>query len=175
MHIILGILAAVIAVAFLLYRIYIAVQIGRGVARSASKAGQYVRRRRLLGRNRKAFEQVEDPRTAAAAILASIVEAGRALTKEQESHATAAMKDSFVVDRQQAENFLSEGRWLARDAANTIALVNRLGPVIVEKTTPDERRAFVALVEDTLGIGGPPTDLQTDALGVLRQRLQLVN
>jgi len=175
MHVILGILAAVIAAAFLIYRIYIAIQIGRGVARSAGKAGQYVRRRRLLGRNRKAFEQVEDPRTAAAAILASIVEAGRAMTNKQETHATEAMKDSFVVDRQQAEDFLSEGRWLARDAANTVALVNRLSPVIVEKTTPDERRTFVALVEDTVEMGGASTDLQTHALGVLRQRLLLVN
>jgi len=175
MHVILGILAAVIAVAFLLYRIYIAVQIGRGVARSAGKAGQYVRRRRLPGKNSKAFEQIEDPRTAAAAILASIVEEGRAMTNEQETHAVAAMKDSFVVNRQQAEHFLSEGRWLARDAANTVALVNRLGPVIVEKTTPDERRAFVVLVEDTLDVGGPPTDLQSHAVSVLRQRLQLVN
>lgn len=175
MHVILGILAAVIAAVFLLYRIYIAIQIGRGVARTAGKAGQYVRRRRLLGRSRKAFEQVEDPRTAAAAILAGIVEAGRAMTNEQEAHATAAMKDSFVVDQQQAEDFLSEGRWLARDAANIVALVNRLSPVIVEKTTPDERRAFVALVEDTLERGGATSDLQTHAVSVLRQQLMLVN
>jgi uncharacterized tellurite resistance protein B-like protein len=172
MHILLGILAAVGVIGVIIYRLVLVAQAGRTVAEAAGEAHKFVRRTHWrYKRDGDPLDPVDDPRVAAAAILAAVVEVRRVMNADQEAKVIVALRRAFEVSQSDAGEFLAEGRWLAKDAANLDVFMGRLTPVILAATTETERAAFADLVEDTIAAGGPATDLQKDAVARLRGKL----
>jgi len=172
MAFVLAILGGLGAVALVLWRIKMAADATRDIVEAADVARKYVRRTRWKSR-RKAGRPAEpdNPRAAAAAMMAAVAEADGALTEAETSAILEEMTTRFKLAAGDAEALLAEGRWLSKDAGDLSSFLRRMEPPIRAACTEQERRELLAMLATVAEANGPADPIASQAIETLRRSL----
>lgn len=162
MHILLGLIAIIGGIVFWIWRIRNAATVAREVVDVAGDVQAAVRR---FGYRRHAdkhpLDVVEDPRLAAAGILAAIAKMDGDYTREQIMTIQNECARVFEATPKDAEDFASYGRWLAQQLSNPDEVVRRLSRGLSGTLGPAERAQFLEMVERVAVVeGGGVSDPQ---------------
>ena len=127
MHIILGIIGLLAAASFWIYRINAAARGAQELADLAGEAANLPRKMRFKSKTgKKAIDVLEDPREAAAVILAGyMLEAGDVPSDKREQLA-AILGERFEISRNTSEEMVAQAFWMHADIANPDSVVNKM-------------------------------------------------
>ena len=169
MHILIAVLGA-LAAAFWAFTYFMnAAREGReavGEVKGALRRGKWSRRV-----DQRLIENLSDPREAAAVMLVQIALYDGDLTDRQRRHIVDDMGRVFEADPETAEGLFAFARMAVgeiNDAGNSARKILR---PVAEICQPEERSAFIALLEKTAEIEGPPTDAQRRLIAEVRRAL----
>jgi uncharacterized tellurite resistance protein B-like protein len=172
MHIILGILAVLGAIAYFIIRANQVNQASREILETAVDAKALMRSSRW---RRKAktdpVRSVSDPRLAASAMMCAMAQSEGGLTERQQAEILALITRHFQLDGQAAEEMFAQGRWLASDVKELSSFLHRLAPVIADHCAEQERRELAEMLRTVAAVEGAPSDIQEDAIRNLQYRL----
>jgi uncharacterized tellurite resistance protein B-like protein len=158
MHILVGILGAVFAVALVIWRISVVIQAGKTVVSATRDAKAALRRRGWSHRAAaRPLDAIDDPKLIAAVILMASIRCDREITQEDRDRMTAEMQRAFRVDRKEAMDLAGEAEFLVRDIADYPRWAGRLAAALVPKCSAEER-AQVLEMAAILGPGGAPSE-----------------
>lgn len=173
MHYLLAILAAAGGIAGLLWRLHLASEAAKGMVETAGEARKFWRRhnwRRKLATDNPA-SLIEDPREAAAAMMAAVADADGVLSEREREAILEQSMNVFGLSQPESEELLAGGRWLARSAGDLSSFLRKLAPII-EKACDDAERAELMTMLDTVAAAdGAAPEFVGDALERLRDRL----
>ena len=172
MHILIGIVTAVVAIVFFIMRMQSAARAGAQLADTVTDVSRAMRRHRWEHRrDRNVLESVEDPRRAAAGMLCAVAEEEGAITEVQTGLIRQLMTERLEVPADDCEDFFTEARWLAGQAASLDVCLERLSVAIRANCTPDERADLLRMLRDVAGATSPASDTQKHAIGRLELKL----
>lgn len=173
MHILLGILAVVGTIAFLLIRLNKVNRAGRDLMETASDVKKAVRRYRWQSKSQQktSLSDIADPRLAATIMMCALAKSMGDITELQRDTMLGQMRDTLQMDDDEAVEMLAEARWLISDLNDLDTTLRRIAGTIETGCTGDERREMVAMLETVAAAEGGVTEQQTKALDRLRQRL----
>ena len=172
MTILAGLVALIGVVATLLWRINMAADATRGAAEAVGDASGAVRRffwRRK--NNRTPIEAIEDPREAAAAMMAALAEYDGALTEKEEVVILAQMQGHFGADDKLGRELLAHGRWLAKDVRDLDQFLRRAARPVEQKCTMEEKRDLIEMLRATVAANTSKTDVPSVAVARLADTL----
>ena len=159
MHILLALLSALGVLLFILYRISQAANAARDIADATGDARSPLRRwswRRRFGAN--PLDGLQDPREAAAAMLAAVASADGGMSEKEMLAIKDEMTRHFEATQEQAEELLAHGRFLVRDRNDLSEIFRRLAPLLRAKCTPDERADLIEMLGNVATAEGPAAD-----------------
>ena len=174
MHILLGILAVVGGVLFWIWRTQNAATAARDVVEVADDIRAAVRR---FGFSRKAnqhpLDGIDDPRLAAAGILAAFANMDGALSRDEIAGIAKTCRDAFGCSAHDADQIGAYGRWLIQQSPNNMdEVIRRLGRNLVHKLDEAEKQDLLTMIERVASIeGGGLSDIQADAMERLARQL----
>jgi uncharacterized tellurite resistance protein B-like protein len=168
-----AVLGALGAVGLVLWRIKMAADAARDLAETADDARKYVRRTRWKNRQKAGEKAVpEDPRLAAAAMMAAIAETDGALSEAEREAILGEITTRFEVSAETAEALLAEGRWLSKDAGDLSSFLRHMDPPVRAVCTEQEQRDLLdmltAVAEADNGEADP---IAAQAIETLRRAL----
>lgn len=174
MHILLGALAVLGAIAIWVWRIRMAAEAAREVAGVADDMRAALRR---FGMRRRAGQHpsdvVDDPRLAAAGILAALARMDGDITDRQRNAIEVEARAVFRVDAAEAQDIAAYGRWLSSQSANADDAVWRLSRRFQALASNDTYDDLLGMMTRIAAIeGGEPNALQNDAIETVRRRLR---
>ena len=174
MHILLGILGFIGGLAMLLWRIKMASDAAKDIASTANDAKNYMRKRRW---QKKAavdpIKDINDPREAAATILAALASYDAAISESEETVILQEIKSAFQTSNDVAIELLAHGRWLSKDAGDLNAFISRLLPPIVRHCSQKEKHDLLGMMERVASANGSASDLENDAIFFVQRHLGL--
>ena len=174
MHILLAILGAIGTIGMLLWRIKMAADAAKDIASSAKDAKNYMRRRRW---EKKAaadpIKDINDPREAAATILAALASYDGTMSETEETTILQEIKAAFQTDDKMATELLAHGRWLSKDSGDLNAFISRLLPPIVRHCSDREKHDLLTMMEHVSSANGTISDLEKDAILFVKRHLGL--
>ncbi|MFK7945360.1 MAG: TerB family tellurite resistance protein [Paracoccaceae bacterium] len=175
MHILLGLLAAIAAAAFWLYR----AQAAREQAREILDGANDVRlaARRLLYKrkhNTHPADSVEDPRLAAAGIMVAVATMDAPISQTEIATMTRLMSETFDINEREALDMVSFGRWVADECGTNDEAVRRLAKVVAQEAGPDAGPDLIRMATEVAAAeGGALGDDENYALDQLRKALKM--
>jgi uncharacterized tellurite resistance protein B-like protein len=157
MGILLGLLAVLGAVGMILWRLNQASGAARELAETAGEVQGFFRRRKW----QKKFagdplQLIDDPRAAAAAIMAALAQADGAISEAEQAVIVKQMCEKFGAKAPAAEELLAHARWAVRDIVEVDSCVRRLLPVIERTCGPQEREQLIEMLEAVAAANGQP-------------------
>jgi uncharacterized tellurite resistance protein B-like protein len=173
MHYVLAILAAIGVIAGLLWRLHLASEAAKGMVETVGDARKFWRRhnwRRKLSTDNPAA-LIDDPREAAAAMMAAVADADGALSERERETILEHSIRTFGLSPPEAEELLAGGRWLARSAGDLSSFLRKLVPIIEKGCDDGERRELMSMLDAVAAADGAPPEFVADAIARLRQRL----
>lgn len=173
MHVLIGLIAIIGAVAFWLWRVRAAAEASNEIVDAASDARAALRR---YGYRRKAgqhpTESVDDPRLAAAAILAAVAKMDGDLTADQFNALRVECRASFRVDQGEADDMAAYGRWLADQCKSPDDAIRRLAKIVRDRAPKEAHGDMIRMMERVASVqGGAPSSLQKDAIEMVKRTL----
>ncbi|WP_299625485.1 TerB family tellurite resistance protein [Pelagibius sp.] len=174
MHILLGILGVVGVALFWYWRMRNAATAAREVVEIADDMRAAVRR---FGYRRKAnqnpLDGIEDPRLAAAGILAAFANMDGALSREEIDAIDEACGKAFACSAEDARQIGAYGRWLVQQSAgNMDEVIRRLARNLIGQLTAEERGQLLATIREIAEIeDGALSDAQEDSFRRLEHQL----
>ena len=174
MHIFLGVLAVIGAIAFFVIRANRAAQAGKELLDTATDLKNAKRRHdwnRHSGKD--AFEQVEDPRLAGMAILYALAASDGELGEEQYAEVVSEAAALFRAAKNEAEELVGQARWLFGQSGNVDAVIARMAPLVQTVCDAEDLAEFRATADRICSLGGSASDVQLSSLRVLETRLGL--
>jgi len=167
-----AILGALGAVGLFLWRIKMAADAARDIAGAADDARKFVRRTRWKSRQKAGDKAVpEDPRLAAAAMMAAVAETDGALSEAEREAILKEITTRFEVSAEDAEALLAEGRWLSKDAGDLSSFLRRMDPPVRAVCTEQERRDLITMLTMVAEAGGEADPIAAQAIETLRRAL----
>ena len=147
MHII-GILIAVIGgLAFLLWRLNRAAQAGKEIVETAKDAHAFVRRHHWQSKlEDRAIEDIDDPMLAAAAIMFLAVRSDRDVTNEDRLAMERESMRVFDISQDDATALIGQAGFAVKDVTDEVRWSGKLGQVIVETCTDEERSDVISMI-----------------------------
>lgn len=111
--------------------------------------------------NKHPIESVEDPRLAAAALMASIIRLNGDPLKEQWDALRLECRASFRVDAKEGEEIAAFGRWLSGQFSNPGEAIRRLIPIVRDRAPEAAKAGAPAMLLRVAEAGeGGVSDLQ---------------
>lgn len=178
MHILLGILAVVGVIAYIIYRMRDAAQAGQQLAEAAGDVKRLVRRTQWKGKNKSKSDmirEVDDPRMAATIMMSAIAMADGEMTERQRAAILDLMKQHFEADGADAEELLAQGRWLASADFDLSTMFGRLSGVIRSECDGTQKRELMTMLETVGTVEGSLSDAQSSAIGALARTIDATN
>lgn len=172
MHILVGLVSALGLIAYFVIRANQVNQAGRELLDAASEAKGYVRRG--LWRRRTEVDptrNIEDPRLAAAVMMCAVANADGDITEREMTAMLELAEAQFQMPRGDCETLLSEARWLAKEAKDLSAFLQRLSRPIVACCTEEELADLFAMLEAVDRVEGGGSAIVADAVANLQRRL----
>jgi uncharacterized tellurite resistance protein B-like protein len=167
-----AILGALGAVGVILWRIKMAADATRDLAEAAGDARKFVRRTRWKSRQKAGQSTVpDDPRTAAAAMMAAVAEADGALTEAETTAILGEMTSRFELAPAAADELLAEGRWLSKDAGDLSSFLRRMESPVRAVCTEQEKRDLIDMLTTVAGVEGEVDPIPAQAIETLRRSL----
>ena len=165
-----AILAAAGALAFWMYRARDVADASHGMLDIAQDARSAIRR---FGYRRKKnvnpLDDVDDPRLAAAGILAATARLDGDYTREQLDRISRECLETFEVSQAEAEDMTAFGRWLAQHGEPE-EVVRRLGRNLRATLGDDQRTALHAMISRVAAVeGGAPSERQEEVRDMLER------
>lgn len=173
MHIIGLIVAFLIGIGFLLWKLNRGMQAGKQIYESARDAKAAVRSH--MWRHRSAerpLDAIDDPMLIAAVVLVLSIRCDRDVTQEDRAKLTGEMARVFQVDQAMAEDLQGEAEYLVRDVTDFPRWAGRMAARLVPLCTADER-AQVLEMADALAAGSAPSHRRNDVLARYRDNARL--
>jgi hypothetical protein len=141
-------------------------EVGDAAGRLRGKVKRTMFRRKVEG---STLTGIEDPATAAAVLLVSIVEADRRLTPDDEARITTWLRE--VAEEDKPEEAVVFARWAVREVVDVNEVIRRLAPLFNARLAEPERRDFV---EMAASLCGPPAQCPAQAEAMRRLRAALL-
>lgn len=166
MHIILGVLGALGAIAFFLYR----VNLGIGAAREIGSEGRGLYRRYKWSKKNKnrPLDTITDPQHAVAVILVMVARERGALTDRGEKAIEAEIKRVFELTDDAASDMLAQAKWAAGDAGEIDSVIHRLKHRIDDQLSEQHRRDILQMMTNVAAAEGEPDQMQTRSIELLK-------
>lgn len=148
MHIILGIIGLLAGASFWIYRINAAARGAQDLADLAGEAANLPRKMRFKSKTgKKAVDVLEDPREAAAVVLAGyMLEAGD-VPSDQREQLAAMLGERFEVSRNTGEEMVAQAFWIHADIANPDSVINKMIDLIGKTAGADALRDLAGMLE----------------------------
>lgn len=148
MHIILGLIGILAAASFWIYRINAAARGAQELAELAGEAANLPRKMRFKSKTgKKAIDVLEDPREAAAVVLAGyMLEAGDVPSDKREQLA-AMLGERFEVSRDTGEEMVAQAFWIHADIANPDSVINKMIDLVGKTAGADALRDLIVMLE----------------------------
>ena len=173
MHILLGILGVLSAAMYWYWRMKSAGEAAGELTNAANDVRLAIRRFGYM-RNRKTHpvDCVDDPRLAAAGIVAAIASMDAPLSQAEIDMLTAEAGAVFGTDAGEAVDITAFGRWIAGQCQTPEDAVRRLVKVIRDKAGVEAGPDLIGMVEKVATADGVSLDeREADALTVIRRGL----
>lgn len=173
MHIILGFLAIIGTIAFVLYRLRDAREVGGQAVDTVNDVRATVRRLMYKRKHdRHPADQVDDPRLAAAGIAVAIATMDAPASKEELETLSRLSQRIFDVSEQEAGDIVAYGRWISDQCNTAQEAVRRLSKVVAREAGPEaandlERLIRAVATADGTGLG----EEEEDAIASVRRTL----
>ena len=159
MHILLALVSALGVLLFIIWRVSQAADAARDIAHAADDARGRLRRWSWRRRfNANSLDGLQDPREAAAAMLAAVASVDGAMSEKEMLAVKDEMTRHFGATPEQAEELLAHGRFLVRDRGDLSEIFRRLAPMIRAGCTPDERRDLIEMLGNVATAEGPAAE-----------------
>ncbi len=174
MHILAGVLALILGVAFWIYRLRAASEAAATLADAANDVRLAARR---FGFRRKTnlhpVDCVEDARLAAMGVVAAVAQLDRGWDRDVSDIMVRHAQSIFEVDVNEATEMVVFGRWLSDQSGTKAEIVRRLAKRILALAGPDALPDLERMI-DAVSLkrdGGQSEDVE-DALSTLRRVLR---
>jgi uncharacterized tellurite resistance protein B-like protein len=173
MHIILGVLGVLGAVALWYWRFKAAQEAAGEVANVANDVRLAIRRFGYMRKHKThPADCVEDPRLAAAGIAAAVAAMDAPLSQAEIDRLTAEAGSVFGVEASEAVDIAAFGRWIAGQCNTPDEAVRRLIRVVRDKAGAEAGPDLLAMVESVATAdGGALDEDEADALQAIRRGL----
>ena len=173
MHILIGLIAAIGLVALWIWRARAAASATHEIVDAASDARAALRR---FGYRRKAgqhpADSIDDPRLAAAGMMAAIAKMDGDLTADQMNALRVECRATFRVDQKEADDIAAYGRWIAGQSQEPGEAIRRLTRIVRDAAEPDAHADLVRMLERIANVdGGAPSPMQDEAIASVRRAL----
>lgn len=174
MHILLGILAALGAVAWFVIRANQVNHAGRELLETASDAKSFVRRSRWKSKGDiDPIKDIADPRLAATVMMMMVAKSDGDVTERQRDAIWEHMQSGLGLEPQAASEMLAEARWLTNAYTDVATILRRAASPIEANCTAAERQELIDMLVAVASVEGAVSDLQTNAINGLRRQLGL--
>ena len=173
MHIILGLLAVLAAVAFWLSRAGQAKE-QTGDVLDAANDVRLAARRLLYKRkhNTHPADSVEDPRLAAAGIITAVATMDQPISQTEIAAMTKGMRETFGIEDREALDMVSFGRWVVDQCGTNEEAVRRLSKVVAQEAGAEAGPDLIRMItEVATAEGNAMGDDENDALDTVRRAL----
>ncbi|MEO1331105.1 MAG: hypothetical protein AAFW46_15760 [Pseudomonadota bacterium] len=173
MHILVGLLTLLALLAVWWWR----VRAAGAAAREAVEATDDVRAAlRRFKYQRKAgehpAESLDDPRLAAAGMMAAVARLKGDLTADQMNQLRVECRAAFRVVQSEADDIAAYGRWLAAQSEDPDDVIRRLAPIVRDRAEREAHGDMVRMLDRVAAVeGGAPNDLQKAAIARVRKAL----
>ncbi|MCF6197882.1 MAG: TerB family tellurite resistance protein [Hyphomicrobiaceae bacterium] len=172
MHILLGILGVIGSLGMLLWRIKMASDAAKDIAQTAQGAKNYLRRRRWEKRaTADPLKDMEDPREAAATMMAALAAYDSTISEREEKTILHEIKTNFDTDDRLASELLAHGRWLSKDAGDLNSFLSHLMPPIMRHLGPKEKNDLLTMLTNVANANGEASDLEKDAILFVKRHM----
>ncbi|MEM7745169.1 MAG: TerB family tellurite resistance protein [Pseudomonadota bacterium] len=173
MHILLGLLALVGALAFWYYRVQAARQAGEDVLDGAKDVRLAVRR--LMYKRKHDVhpaDSVDDARLAAAGIAVAVATMDNPISQAEIAALTKSARETFDVTEREALDIVSFGRWIAGECNTNQEAVRRLSKVLAQLAGPEAAEDMERMIQTVAtSDGGTLGTDETDAISTVRKAL----
>lgn len=174
MHIVLGILAALGAVAFFIIRANHAAQATRELGEAAAEAQGFFRR--MFWRRRTNVDLVranEDPRLAATVMMCAVAKSDSDFTEREGEVILERMAGMLELEGAEAEEMLAHARWLTNDMKDLSAFLRRAAKAIETDCNAAEKAGLIEMLGTVAAVDSAVSDIQRDAIQRLQRELGL--
>ncbi len=175
MHIILGLLTLIGVIALWVWRARMAGEASREVVDASEDVQAAFRRygyRRQAGKH--PAENLDDPRLAAAGMMAAIARLEGDMSTERMNAIRVECRASFRLGDKEADEIAAFGRWLAEQSKDPDDAVRRLLKIVRDKAPREAHEDMIAMLTRVASVeGGGPNDLQKDSIARVRRGLGL--
>lgn len=173
MHIVLAVLGIAAGIGFWLWRAHMAARAAGELMDTADDIRAALRR---FGYRRKAnaspLDGIDDPRLAAAGILAAFANMEGGIGRAEIEAISAECRRAFQTDAAEAAQIGAYGRWLVQQSANMDEAVRRLARNLEGKLDEAEKDQLMEMIERVASIDdGALTDGQRYTLAQLARQL----
>ncbi|RED50736.1 hypothetical protein [Aestuariispira insulae] len=120
---------------------------------------------------RDAIDCVDDPCVAATTMMCAIADRGRGLEPAQLDKIQAYIAQLFSISAVEAGDLLSLARWTMRSAHSVEDCLNRLGFVIHQRCSPEEKIQLLEMLHFAASLGQTAHERHYQAITRLKYRL----
>lgn len=121
---------------------------------------------------RHPVDGVDDPRLAAAAMMAAIAQLDGALSQAQMNALRVECRAAFRVDQRQADDIAVAGRWLSEQSADHDDAMRRLATIVRERAGAEAHGDLLRMLERVASVAsGAPSEKQAEAIALVRRSL----
>ncbi len=159
MHIILGLISLIGVVLFAIWRINMAVQASRELVDVAHDAKGFFRRRKWNKKvNADIIQQISDPREAATAMMVAVAESDGPMTESERSQILDIISHTFEATSSQAQELLTHGRWISKDAGDLTSYLGRFKKVILNTCDARQKSELIDMLYKVARADGSISD-----------------
>lgn len=175
MHIVIGIVGALVAGYFFYQRLVVAKDAANELVGAANDVRLAARR---FGFRRRTdvhpVEAIEDPNIAIATVAVGFIELDDLPTQEQQGALAEALRDTLTLTGAEAEELLVLGRWMVSQCGGADPAISRASRKLYKLSGTGAVTPLLTIVQDALAeSGGGLSERQKDALGDVRRALHI--
>lgn len=177
MHILIVLITALLAIGVWIWRARAAAAVSHEVLDVAADAKAALRRfgyRQKAGRH--PADSVDDPRLAAAGMMAAIAKMDGDITAAQMNALRVECRATFRVDQKEADDIAAFGRWLAGQSQDPGDGIRRLAKIVRDRAGAEAHSDLVRMLGRIASVeGGAPSEIQTEAITLVKRSLAVAD
>ena len=172
MHILVGIASAIGLIAYFIIRANQVNKAGRELLETASEVKGFVRRSSWRRKTEAdPTRNIEDPRLSAAVMMCAVANSDGDITEREMDTILELMEQHFQMSRDDCEEMLGEARWMAKEAKDLSAFLQRLSRPVAACCSQQELEDLFEMLETVDRVEGDGSAIVADALANLQRRL----